>query len=140
MLIGSKNVEEVKKYALVFWERGSSIFPENEYNKIVQLVNNAQSARDSIALLTTATATYVGQFEHPLVEMSLPIEDRFLLCLTHIYGYGQWEKIRVKFCQLPRFQYNMILQSMTVGDISKRCIGLMKNVVLEIEKNERSKH
>ena len=61
-----------------------------------------------------------------------PDEDRFLLCLTHMYGYGAWDLIRKAVRSCERFRFDYFLQSCNEENLARRCDALMKAAQREV--------
>jgi hypothetical protein len=70
---------------------------------------------EDIQRLTTATSKLIAMFEDPWEELTFKnvgnqgkifntVEDRFLLCLTHLHGYGSWDMVR-KFINTHLYMY-----------------------------------
>lgn len=48
------------------------------------------------------------------------IEDRYLLCLTHLHGYGNWDRVRSSIRRCERFRFDYYLLSCTSEALGKR--------------------
>lgn len=86
---------------------------------------------EEINRLTVATAKLIGMFEDPWEELSFrnsgaagrmftSVEDRYLLCLTHLHGYGSWDEVRNSIRRSERFRFDFFLQSCSTDTIGKR--------------------
>eukprot|EP00543_Licmophora_paradoxa_P000059 CAMPEP_0202451678 /NCGR_PEP_ID=MMETSP1360-20130828/10063_1 /ASSEMBLY_ACC=CAM_ASM_000848 /TAXON_ID=515479 /ORGANISM="Licmophora paradoxa, Strain CCMP2313" /LENGTH=392 /DNA_ID=CAMNT_0049070309 /DNA_START=132 /DNA_END=1310 /DNA_ORIENTATION=- len=64
-------------------------------------------------------------------------EDRYLLCWTHKFGYGQWEAIKMSIRRSPEFRFDYFLRSLPVELIGRRCEQLMKAAEKEVESIEK---
>ena len=96
---------------------------------------------DEISRLTTATAQLIANFEDPWEELTLrnvgnqgrifnAVEDRFLLCLTHLHGYGNWEQVRNSVRRCERFRFDFYLQACSTDVLGKRCAFLISLFLL----------
>ena len=66
-------------------------------------------------------------------------EDRFLLCLTHVHGYGNWDRVRTSIKRSDRFRFDFSLQCASEEQIGRRCELLMRSAekeLMDIEKKE----
>jgi hypothetical protein len=48
------------------------------------------------------------------------VEDRYLLCLTHLHGYGSWEQVRNSIRRCERFRFDFYLQSCSAETLGRR--------------------
>ena len=63
----------------------------------------------------------------PSLLPSLPgLCDRYLLCFTNHYGYGNWEDVRMAIRRCDRFRFDYFLRSCTADNLGKRCEQLMR--------------
>lgn len=67
------------------------------------------------------------------------VEDRFLLCLTHLHGYGNWDQIRNSVRRCERFRFDFYLQSCSADILGKRCETLMRSAERELLEIERKR-
>ena len=92
-----KPIDECRRYADAFWPRGPLNFPATEWEKTVKSIEKGEKRLEEIQRLTSATAKLIGMFEDPWEELTFrnvgnqgrlynAVEDRFLLCLTHLHG------------------------------------------------------
>mmetsp|Transcript_9123 Transcript_9123/g.8154 ORF Transcript_9123/g.8154 Transcript_9123/m.8154 type:complete len:1404 (-) Transcript_9123:63-4274(-) len=145
-----KPVEEVKKYSEAFWSKGSKIFPPAEWEKNVKAIEKGEKRLEEIQRLTSATAKLISMFEDPWEELTFrnvgnqgrmynAVEDRFLLCLTHLHGYGSWDLVRSSIRRCERFRFDFYLQSCSAEALGKRCEMLMRSAERELAEIERKK-
>ena len=70
-------------------------------------------------------------FDNPLEELTFRnvssqgrifngIEDRYLLCLTHLHGYGNWDAVRASIRKCERFRFDYYLLSCSADALGKR--------------------
>lgn len=67
------------------------------------------------------------------------VEDRFLLCLTHLHGYGSWDLVRSSIRRCDVFRFDYYLQSCSAESLGKRCEILMRSAERELIEIERKK-
>ena len=146
----ARPLDEVRRYASVFWERGPSVFPPTEWEKLAKQVEKGEKRLEEIQRLTSATAKLISMFEDPWEELTFrnvgnqgkifnAVEDRFLLCLTHLHGYGSWDMVRNSIRRCDRFRFDFYLQSCSAEALGKRCELLMRSAERELAEIERKK-
>ena len=90
-------LDEVKRYADVFWKKGPSVFQAAEWDRVSKQVEKGEKKLEEIQRLTTATKKLIMMFSDPWEQLIFrhvgnqgriynAMEDRYLLCLTHIHG------------------------------------------------------
>lgn len=89
-------------------------------------------------------------FEDPLEELTFRnvgnqgrvfngVEDRYLLCLTHLHGYGNWDSVRASIRKCERFRFDYYLLSCSADALGKRCEALMRAAERELVEMERKR-
>lgn len=126
-----KPTDEIKRYCDVFWSRGEAEFQPQEWDRMLKQVEKGEKKVEEIGRLTAATAKLIGLFDDPWEELTFrnvgnvnriftAVEDRYLLCLTHLHGYGNWEQVRNSIRRCDRFRFDFYLQSCSAETIGKR--------------------
>lgn len=140
---------EVEKYAAAFWgDLGKTRVSEHEYDRVVKLIERGEKKIGEIKGLETGTRILVSLFANPWEELEFMCvnckdkfftaqEDRYLLCWTHKYGYGQWAAIKLAIRRSPVFRFDYYLRSLSVEFLGKRCEQLMRAAEKEVEQLER---
>jgi SWI/SNF-related matrix-associated actin-dependent regulator of chromatin subfamily A member 5 len=142
--------EEVERYATSFWSRGHEFLAAVDWDRYTKQIEKGEKKLEEISRLTDATEKLIGLFENPWEELTFrhvgnqgrifnALEDRYLLCLTQLHGYGAWDRVRnsIRRCDLFRFDY--FIQSCSAEAVGKRCETLMRAAereLIEIEKKE----
>jgi len=143
-------VEETQRYSSVFWSRGGSELPPLEWDRVTKQIEKGEKRLEEITRLTNATAKLISMFEDPWEELTFKnvgnqgrvfnaIEDRFLLCLTHLHGYGNWDQVRCSVRRCERFRFDFYLQSCSAEVLGKRCETLMRSAERELVEIERKR-
>merc|ERR1711916_100745 len=57
--------------------------------------------------------------------------DQYLLCMTHLLGYGKWEEIKNEIRQSWKFRFDWFLKSRTPLEIQRRVDTLIRLVMKE---------
>ncbi|OMJ78550.1 hypothetical protein SteCoe_21612 [Stentor coeruleus] len=144
--IETKTVEEVEIYAKVFWERIDSLpngqelidkinKGEKDLARITRLNNVLESKRkrvnegDSVFMCIKDNSKFVKD------------EDAFLARNLLENGYGQWDKLRVKFKTVDEFRFNFWMQTRTAEELQERSDRLIEAMEKEqMEKNEEEEY
>ena len=124
-------LDETRRYALAFWEKGASDLPAAEWERVTKQIEKGEKRLEEISRLTTATAKLIMMFDDPWEELTFrnvgnqgrifnAVEDRFLLCLTHLHGYGSWDQVRNSVRRCERFRFDFYLQSCSSDALGKR--------------------
>jgi SWI/SNF-related matrix-associated actin-dependent regulator of chromatin subfamily A member 5 len=145
-------IDETKRYADTFWLRGQRELSPQEWEKAIKQVEKGEKRLEEISRLTEATGRLIAMFDDPWEELTFrnvgnmnriftAVEDRFLLCLTHLHGYGSWDQVRNSIRRCERFRFDFYLQSCSAETLGKRCELLMRSAereLLEIERKRQS--
>lgn len=144
--VDSKNAEEIKKYAKVFWQRYTDIV---DYPKYIQIIEVGEEKTRKIEHQRKMLKRKMAQYRVPLQQLKINYsvsttnkkvyteeEDRFLLVLLDKYGVdsdGIFEKIRDDIRESPLFRFDWFFLSRTPIEISRRCTTLLTTVAREFE-------
>lgn len=90
-------LSEVQRYIEVFWSRGSNVFSSADWDRYTKQIEKGEKRLEEISRLTNATSKLINMFDDPWEELTFKnvgnqgrifnaVEDRFLLCLTHLHG------------------------------------------------------
>ena len=145
-------VDEVRRYSELFWAKGSTVFSEAEWERFTKQVERGEKRIEEIERLSIATDKLIKMYENPWEEVNFrfvgtqgrsfnPINDRYLLCLTQLHGYGNWDAIRNSVRKIERFKFDFYLMTCSTDIIGKRCETLMRSAereLLEIEKKSKT--
>jgi len=138
----TKQIEKVVHF-IVRKESSQQLMP-------FMLITQGEKRLEEITRLTNATAKLISMFEDPWEELTFKnvgnqgrvfnaIEDRFLLCLTHLHGYGNWDQVRCSVRRCERFRFDFYLQSCSAEVLGKRCETLMRSAERELVEIERKR-
>ena len=143
-------LEEVSRYGSIFWSEGPETFSPSDWEKIVKQVEKGEKRLEEIDRLTDATGRLIGMFADPWEELCFrhvgaqgrvfhSIEDRYLLCLTHLHGYGNWDRVRSSIRRCERFRFDYYLLSCSAETLGKRCESLMRMAEKELAEMDKKK-
>jgi len=144
-----KPADDVRRYSETFWKLGEKHI--NEFERHVKNIEKGEKRLEEIQRLTSATKKLIMMFDDPWEELTFrnigtqgrifnAVEDRFLLCLTHVHGYGAWDLVRSSIRRCERFRFDFYLQSCSAETLGKRCENLMKAAERELIEIERKKN
>ncbi|KAJ0976223.1 hypothetical protein J5N97_018188 [Dioscorea zingiberensis] len=57
--------------------------------------------------------------------------DRFMLCMVHKLGYGNWDELKFAFRESPMFRFDWFVKSRTPQELAKRCDTLIRLIEKE---------
>eukprot|EP01035_Chromulina_nebulosa_P022015 gene22015-28499_t len=143
-------VDDIKHYAIAFWGKGGTELPPAEWERVTKQIEKGEKRIEEINRLTSATAKLIMMFEDPWEELTFrnlgnqnrifnAVEDRFLLCLTHLHGYGNWDLVKNSIRRCERFRFDFYLQSCSAEALGKRCEALMKSAERELSEIEKKR-
>uniref|UniRef100_A0A7S2V7T2 Chromatin-remodeling complex ATPase chain n=1 Tax=Entomoneis paludosa TaxID=265537 RepID=A0A7S2V7T2_9STRA len=144
-----KSEADVKTYADAFWgELGQTRISKSEYENKVKAIEKGEKKINELRKLERGTRVFVSLFDNPWEELEFvhsnssdkmftAEEDRYLLCWTWKYGYGQWGAIQFAIRRHPNFRFDYFLRSLPIDQLGKRCEQLMKAAEKEVEHYER---
>ena len=119
--IEGKDEAEVRRYAEVFWERGEELA---EWTKLVGKIEEGEKRLERQHDINRAIQLKVKRYKNPLFEMKFNYgaskgkafneeADRYLVCMTHKLGWGQWEELKYHIRSEPLFRFDWFLKSRT---------------------------
>ncbi|KAH8739693.1 hypothetical protein FG386_003384, partial [Cryptosporidium ryanae] len=145
----NKDKKEVEEYVSVFMERGPEELTDwNKYIKRIQ--SNKEDLRRKQEFIEIIKRK-LSQYCDPWTELDLeslniyskqgknmnftPIEDRYILNYTLIFGYGNWDQILSAIKNDHIFSFNWFIKTRDANDIYKRVDYIIK----AIKRNELNK-
>jgi SWI/SNF-related matrix-associated actin-dependent regulator of chromatin subfamily A member 5 len=142
--IESKTEEEVRAYAMVFWERYAEI---NDHEKYIKNIERGEQRIQRQQDIMQAIARKLDQYKNPWQELKLQYgqakgkayteeEDRFLVCMMHKLGYGAWDELKAEIRNHWRFRFDWFFKSRTPQELSRRCETLIRLIEKENEDDE----
>ncbi|CAM9388149.1 unnamed protein product, partial [Laminaria digitata] len=132
-----KAEKDVERYAKAFWEKGPEAFAAGDWERHVKNVEKGERKIEEINRLMGATKSFISKFANPWEQLTFHYtgtqgkvfnahEDRYLLCLAHKYGYGNWDQVKAAIRRSDRFRFDYFLRSCSADALGKRCEALMK--------------
>jgi len=143
--VTDKPIAEVSRYYDTFFARGHEMA---DWDRIQDLMAKAELKVKRREALETILAEKVAASPDPF--RALPIrydltgrgappsnrgftedEDRFLICMTNILGYGAWDALRLEIRRCDQFRFNWFMKSRSKEDLQRRCDTLLRLVERE---------
>ena len=144
--VDSKDADEIKTYAKIFWARYTEIA---DYQKYIGLIEAGEEKTRKLEHQRKMLKKKMAQYRVPLQQLKINYsvsttnkkvyteeEDRFLLVLLDKYGVdsdGIFERIRDDIRESPLFRFDWFFLSRTPVEISRRCTTLLTTVAREFE-------
>ncbi|XP_061349131.1 ISWI chromatin-remodeling complex ATPase CHR11-like isoform X2 [Gastrolobium bilobum] len=139
-----KTEEEVERYAKVFKERYKEL---NDYDRIIKNIERGEvriSRKDEIM---KAIGKKLDRYKNPWLELKIQYGqnkgklfneecDRFMICMVHKLGYGNWDELKAAFRTSPLFRFDWFLKSRTTQELARRCDTLVRLVEKENQEYE----
>ncbi|XP_073053398.1 ISWI chromatin-remodeling complex ATPase CHR17-like [Primulina eburnea] len=136
-----KTEEEVERYAKVFKERYKEL---NDYDKIIKSIERGEARISRKDEIMKAIAKKLNRYKNPWLELKIQHGqnkgklyneecDRFMICMIHKLGYGNWDELKAAFRTSPLFRFDWFVKSRTTQEIARRCDALIRLVEKENE-------
>ena len=95
------SAEEISRYTDSFWKKGPEVFGDNDWGRMIRNIEKGEKKLQEQNQLASATKEVIERFDNPWHDLFInygqgrpqskeytAVEDRCLLCLAHIHGYG----------------------------------------------------
>ncbi|KAJ0963388.1 hypothetical protein J5N97_028510 [Dioscorea zingiberensis] len=140
--IEGKTEEEVERYAKVFRERYKEL---NDYDRIIKNIERGEARISRKDEIMQAIGRKMACYDNPWSELKIQYGqnkgklyneqcDRFMLCMVHKLGYGNWDEIKSAFRVSPLFRFDWFVKSRTPQELARRCDMLIRLIEKENEK------
>ncbi|XWS08634.1 hypothetical protein CRYUN_Cryun40dG0018600 [Craigia yunnanensis] len=131
--------EEVERYAKVFKERYKEL---NDYDRIIKNIERGEARISRKDEIMKAIGKKLDRYKNPWLEMKIQYGqnkgklyneecDRFMICMVHKLGYGNWEELKAAFRTSPLFRFDWFVKSRTTQELARRCDTLIRLVEKE---------
>uniref|UniRef100_A0A7N0U8U4 Uncharacterized protein n=1 Tax=Kalanchoe fedtschenkoi TaxID=63787 RepID=A0A7N0U8U4_KALFE len=146
--IEGKTEEEVERYAKVFNERYKEL---NDYDRIIKNIERGEARINRKDEIMKAIGKKLDRYKNPWLELKIQYGqnkgklyneecDRFMICMVHKLGYGNWDELKAAFRTSPLFRFDWFVKSRTTQELQRRCdtlIRLVEKENLELDEKER---
>ncbi|XP_058758565.1 ISWI chromatin-remodeling complex ATPase CHR11-like [Vicia villosa] len=134
-----KTEEEVEIYAEVFKERYKEL---NDYDRIIKNIERGESRIARKDEIMKAIGKKLDRYKNPWLELKIQYGqnkgklyneecDRFMICMIHKLGYGNWDELKGAFRTSPLFRFDWFVKSRTTQELTRRCDTLIRLVEKE---------
>ena len=135
-----KPEEEVAEYSNMFWKRGPTEL--HDWERISKNIEKGEAKiqrKYEIAEMLRAKMTSVS---NPWRDLKIAYgqnrgkayteeEDRFLLCMLHQIGYGNWDELKLEIRRSWMMRFDWFLKSRTPAELARRCETLIRLIEKE---------
>ncbi|CAN1280968.1 ISWI chromatin-remodeling complex ATPase CHR17 [Linum perenne] len=143
-----KTEEEVERYAQVFKERYKEL---NDYDRIIKNIERGEARISRKDEIMKAVGKKLDRYKNPWLELKIQYGqnkgklyneecDRFMICMVHKLGYGNWDELKAAFRTSPLFRFDWFVKSRTTQELARRCdtlIRLVEKENQELDERER---
>ncbi|KAL5228433.1 hypothetical protein ABZP36_016698 [Zizania latifolia] len=134
-----KTEEEVQRYANVFKERYKEL---SDYDRIIKNIERGEARISRKDEIMRAIGKKLDRYKNPWLELKIQYGqnkgkfyneecDRFMLCMVHKLGYGNWDELKAAFRMSPLFRFDWFVKSRTTQELARRCDTLIRLVEKE---------
>lgn len=126
-----RGVDEVARYASVFWSRGEGLL--RNWASTVAAIERGEEVIARRLERVGFVRGIVARYQYPLQDLKIEYRksvekrpwtgeiDRFLLCAVAKLGYGKWREILGMCKEAWTFRFDWFLLSRTPAEIKSRC-------------------
>ncbi|THU68957.1 hypothetical protein C4D60_Mb08t09300 [Musa balbisiana] len=130
----AKTEEEVERYAKVFRQRYKEL---NDYDRIMKNIERGEARISRKEEIMRAIGKKLDRYKNPWLELKIQYGqnkgklyneecDRFMLCMVHKLGYGNWDELKAAFRTSPLFRFDWFVKSRTTQELARRCDTLIR--------------
>ncbi|GLT99194.1 hypothetical protein SLE2022_166470 [Rubroshorea leprosula] len=134
-----KTEEDVERYAKVFKERYKEL---NDYDRIIKTIERGEARISRKDEIMKAIGKKLDRYKNPWLELKIQYGqnkgklyneecDRFMICMVHKLGYGNWDELKAAFRTSPLFRFDWFVKSRTTQELARRCDTLIRLVEKE---------
>ncbi|XP_027330198.1 ISWI chromatin-remodeling complex ATPase CHR11-like [Abrus precatorius] len=139
-----KTQEEVERYAKVFKERYKEL---NDYDRIIKNIERGEARISRKDEIMKAIGKKLDRYKNPWLELKIQYGqnkgklyneecDRFMICMIHKLGYGNWDGLKAAFRMSPLFRFDWFVKSRTTQELTRRCDTLIRLVEKENQEHD----
>ncbi|XP_047958765.1 ISWI chromatin-remodeling complex ATPase CHR11-like isoform X1 [Salvia hispanica] len=139
-----KTSEEVERYATVFKERYKEL---NEYDRIIKNIERGEARISRKTEIMKAIRKKLDRYKNPWQELKIHYGqnkgklyneecDRFMICMVHKLGYGNWDELKSAFRTSHLFRFDWFVKSRTTQELARRCDTLIRLVERENQEHD----
>mmetsp|Transcript_29607 Transcript_29607/g.69281 ORF Transcript_29607/g.69281 Transcript_29607/m.69281 type:complete len:297 (-) Transcript_29607:190-1080(-) len=134
-----KNEHEVSKYSSQFWRKHEQIESGDKAVRRIEVGEQRITRRVEIgAALATKVTRHKNSWQALKIlygaqkgKLFSEEEDRFLVCMTHHLGYGQWDQLREEVRKAWLFRFDWFIKTRSVQELQRRVDLLIRLIEKE---------
>nr|ACF22729.1 putative SWI/SNF related protein [Brachypodium distachyon] len=116
---------------------------QKSYERIIKNIEKGESKISRKDVIMKSIEKKLNRYEDPWSDLKIQYGqnngkqlyseqcDRFMLCMVHKLGYGNWDKLKIAFRVSPSFRLDWFVKSRTADELSKRFDTLIRLVEKE---------
>ncbi|KAJ3669555.1 hypothetical protein LUZ60_011505 [Juncus effusus] len=142
--IEGKTEEEVERYSAAFMDRYKEL---NDWDRIIKTIERGEARISRKDEIMRAISKKLDRYKNPWLELKVQYGqnkgklyneecDRFMLCMVHKLGYGNWDELKAAFRMSPLFRFDWFVKSRTTQELQRRCDTLIRLVEKENQEHE----
>lgn len=146
-----KDVDEIKRYAVVFWERYKEI---DGFERYMNQIEQGEKKLKKIRIQEQILKEKIRSLKYPMEELTIQYppnnskrlytlsEDRFLLLKVYEHGLTNrnlYSLIKADISREKTLRFSFYLKSRTAGELSRRISTLLLALTREVEGPEAFK-
>ncbi|KAK1291858.1 putative chromatin-remodeling complex ATPase chain [Acorus calamus] len=113
-----------------------------EYDRIVKNIERGEARISRKDEIMKAIGKKLDRYKNPWLELKIQYGqnkgklyneecDRFMLCMVHKLGYGNWDELKAAFRTSALFRFDWFVKSRTTQELARRCDTLIRLVEKE---------
>ncbi|KFK26100.1 hypothetical protein AALP_AA8G202800 [Arabis alpina] len=134
-----KTEEEVERYAQVFKDRYKEL---NDYDRVIKNIERGEARITRKDEIMKAIGKKLDRYRNPWLELKIQYGqnkgklyneecDRFMICMVHKLGYGNWDELKAEFRTSSLFKFDWFVKSRTSQEFARRCDTLIRLIEKE---------
>ena len=142
-----KSVEDVKKYAAVFWERLHEL---SDHERVLKTIERGEQKIQRKLEIQASIGRKLAEYKNPWRDLKLQYgqnkgksytedEDRFILCMTHQLGYGAFDELKLEVRKSWMYRFDWFVKSRTSQELQRRVDTLVRIIEKEFEDADSKK-
>uniref|UniRef100_A0A7N2R0T2 SLIDE domain-containing protein n=2 Tax=Quercus lobata TaxID=97700 RepID=A0A7N2R0T2_QUELO len=113
-----------------------------DYDRIIKNIERGEARISRKDEIMKAIGKKLDRYKNPWLELKIQYGqnkgklyneecDRFMICMVHKLGYGNWDELKAAFRTSPLFRFDWFVKSRTTQELARRCDTLIRLVEKE---------
>ncbi|KAJ8447715.1 LOW QUALITY PROTEIN: hypothetical protein Cgig2_031769 [Carnegiea gigantea] len=113
-----------------------------DYDRIIKNIERGEARITRKDEIMKAIGKKLDRYKNPWLELKIQYGqnkgklyneecDRFMICMIHKLGYGNWDELKAAFRTSPLFRFDWFVKSRTTQELARRCDTLIRLVERE---------